>query len=122
MTKVKEGSTYSQAKRPSDGVSAIRPSSPLPWEFEAFKPDWAGDATYVVRAVTDSCLISNSQYYNSAPAYNQDAEYIVQACNNYLKMVEMLREVDTYCDARKDAAMFVLHAKVTGLLREIGEL
>lgn len=72
-------------------MTAPKPATPLPWEFEDLKQDWEGDASYTIKSSERLlCIAQDAQYYNSAPD-KEDAAYIVHAANAYQKLIEALR-------------------------------
>jgi hypothetical protein len=73
-------------------MSILKPSSELPWKFEHYEPDF-GDAYDRVTDVNNSTwdVMNNKDYY-SASVDVKDMKYIVQACNNFPKAIELLKE------------------------------
>jgi hypothetical protein len=80
-------------------MSILKPSSELPWKFEHYEPDF-GDAYDRVTDVNNSTwdVMNNKDYY-SASVDVKDMKYIVQACNNFPKAIELLKELELSLDA-----------------------
>jgi len=64
------------------------PLSKLPWNIKEINPNWQ---EYSVFSADGDYVLDNTAYENVAPE-TKDAEYIVQACNEFPKMIELLVE------------------------------
>jgi hypothetical protein len=74
----------------------LKPNSELPWKFESYKPDF-GDGYDRITDVNNSTwdVMNNKDYY-SASVDVKDMKYIVQACNNFPKAIELLKESKSF--------------------------
>ena len=69
-----------------------KPKSELPWRFEhCEKYDRVVDAN---NSTWDD-VMNNLDYYPD-PVEKEDMEYIVQACNNFPKAIELLKESKSF--------------------------
>lgn len=75
----------------------LQPKSKLPWKVEVSTEVSYDGSTYVINssdnnANGDNEVLCDRTYYNYAPT-KQDAKYIVQACNNFPKAVDLLNKI-----------------------------
>jgi hypothetical protein len=72
------------------------PDSKLPWRLELIGDYEHDEEKYEVFNSNKNphfdSVMHNENYYNRAPSL-QDAEYIVEACNNYPEAIELLRDL-----------------------------
>jgi hypothetical protein len=74
------------------------PKSELPWKFEDVEQISYYKKTYsrVVASNRGSWDVMNNLDYYPDPVEKEDMEYIVQACNNFPKAIELLKESKSF--------------------------
>jgi hypothetical protein len=73
-----------------------KPKSELPWRFKNLDFEkYHGDRSYEVCQQNGTTIMHDDTYYNYSPG-KETAEYIVQACNNFPKAIELLKESKSF--------------------------
>ena len=93
----------------------IKPATPLPWKIDQVEPEYG----------TESWLLEDSEEEEIAVIHNEDnAAYIVHACNNLPRVLEALSELVAATDRDHEAELGVDTAaalnRASALLKELG--
>jgi len=80
-----------------EDYNMIQPESKLPWEYTKISDE------YIVKDAEGLAIMCDRQYENWAP-YEEDAKYLVVACNQYPVLLDTLERLESTTTDKVTAA------------------